>query len=174
MKARPAGISRRRREGGPHHLHTLLQAAVKPKRPRRPSRTRPSSVAIRLGVDPRKVTRYSRHGQPATALVRLPATRYSRLVKGRCCCCRGGGCCREDDLIESDSGRLVDPMPRSRHRIRWPVGRTLGCYPRGLMPNPKNRTVTADVAKAVADIKGRQDQLRADKQANPLLPESNV
>ena len=44
------------------------------------------------------------------------------------------------------------------------VARVLG--PRGLMPNPKTGTVTADVAKAVADVKGGKISFRVDKAAN--------
>ncbi len=44
------------------------------------------------------------------------------------------------------------------------IGRILG--PKGLMPNPKTGTVTPDVAKAVANVKGGQVAFRVDKKGN--------
>jgi large subunit ribosomal protein L1 len=46
-------------------------------------------------------------------------------------------------------------------RVVGQLGQILG--PRGLMPNPKVGTVTADVATAVKNAKGGQVQFRTDK-----------
>ena len=48
------------------------------------------------------------------------------------------------------------------------IGRIQG--PKGLMPNPKSGTVTADVAKAIEEIKGGKVEYRVDKTAIAHVP----
>jgi large subunit ribosomal protein L1 len=73
-----------------------------------------------------------------------------------------------DELIERIQGGWLDfdaaiATPDQMAKVGR-IARILG--PRGLMPNPKTGTVTADVAKAVSDIKGGKINFRIDKQAN--------
>jgi len=70
-----------------------------------------------------------------------------------------------DDLAEKIKGGFMEfdvviASPDAM-RIVGPLGQVLG--PRGLMPNPKVGTVTADVAGAVRNAKAGQVQYRTDK-----------
>ena len=74
----------------------------------------------------------------------------------------------DDDMIEKVNGGWTDfdaavATPEMMGKVGR-VARVLG--PRGLMPNPKTGTVTQDIAKAVADIKGGKIEFRVDRNSN--------
>jgi large subunit ribosomal protein L1 len=127
-------------------------------------------VAMRLGVDPRKADQMVRgtvnlpHGTGKTARVIVFAT-GDRAAEAEAA---GADAVGSEDLIERIQGGWLDfdaaiATPDQMSKVGR-IARILG--PRGLMPNPKTGTVTPDVTKAVADIKGGKINFRVDKQAN--------
>ncbi len=127
-------------------------------------------VAMRLGVDPRKADQIVRgtvslpHGTGKTARVIVFAT-GDKAEEARAA---GADRVGSDDLIAEISDGFLDfdaaiATPDQMAKVGR-IARVLG--PRGLMPNPKTGTVTPDVAKAVADIKGGKIAFRVDKQSN--------
>ena len=152
------------------NLYSPLQAAMLAKETSSTKQDATVEVAIRLGVDPRKADQMVRgtvnlpHGTGKTARVAVFA------VGDKAQEAQGAGADHvgSDDLIEKIQGGWLEfdaaiATPDQMAKVGR-IARILG--PRGLMPNPKTGTVTPDVAKAVADIKGGKINFRVDKQAN--------
>jgi large subunit ribosomal protein L1 len=127
-------------------------------------------VAMRLGVDPRKADQMVRgtvnlpHGTGKTARVIV----FAQGDKAAEALAAGADEVGADELIDKVAAGFVDfdaavATPDMMGKV-GKVARVLG--PRGLMPNPKTGTVTADVTKSVNDIKGGKVNFRVDKQAN--------
>jgi len=127
-------------------------------------------VAMRLGVDPRKADQMVRgtvslpHGTGKTVRVIAFAT-GDKADEARAA---GADRVGSDDLIQAIQEGFLDfdaaiATPDQMAKVGR-IARILG--PRGLMPNPKTGTVTPDVAKAVADIRGGKISFKVDKQAN--------
>lgn len=123
-----------------------------------------------LNVDPRKADQLIRgtvnlpHGTGKTARVLV----FARGPQATAAAEAGADEVGDDELIEKVSKGYTDfdavvATPDMMGKIGR-LGRVLG--PRGLMPNPKTGTVTMDVAKAVADIKGGKIEFRVDKDGN--------
>ena len=127
-------------------------------------------VSMRLGIDPRKADQMVRstivlpHGTGKTARVLV----FAQGDKAEQAREAGADIVGSDELIdEVAKGRLdfdaVVATPDLMGKVGR-LGRVLG--PRSLMPNPKTGTVTADVVKAVNDIKGGKIEFRADRHSN--------
>lgn len=124
-------------------------------------------LSIRLGVDPRKAD------QMVRGVVTLPHG-SGKEVKVLVLCtpdkeeeakAAGADHVGLDDYITKIEGGWTDvdviiTMPAVMAKV-GKLGRVLG--PRGLMPNPKSGTVTAEVGKAVKDVKGGKIDFKVDK-----------
>jgi len=124
-------------------------------------------VAVNLGVDPRKSDQVVRgstllpHGTGKTVRVAVFAQGENATKAKEA----GADIVGFDDLAESITAGNMDfdvviATPDAM-RVVGKLGQILG--PRGLMPNPKVGTVTADVAGAVRNAKAGQVRYRTDK-----------
>jgi large subunit ribosomal protein L1 len=154
----------------PAKLYTPVQAVSLAKETSSTKFDPTVEVALRLGVDPRKADQMVRgtvnlpHGTGKTARVLVFATgdRAEEALAA------GADYVGADDLLERIQGGFLDfdavvATPDLMGKVGR-LGRVLG--PRGLMPNPKTGTVTADVGKAVSDIKGGKIEFRVDRHGN--------
>jgi large subunit ribosomal protein L1 len=124
-------------------------------------------VAVNLGIDPRKSDQNVRgasvlpHGTGKTVRVAV----FAQGNNAEAAKAAGADIVGFDDLAERIQGGelnfdVVIATPDAM-RVVGKLGTVLG--PRGLMPNPKVGTVTADVATAVKNAKAGQVRYRADK-----------
>jgi large subunit ribosomal protein L1 len=124
-------------------------------------------VAINLGVDPRKSDQAVRgsivlpHGTGRTIRVAVFTSNANAEAARKA----GADIVGLEDLAEQvKAGQLefdVVVASPDAMRVVGQLGQILG--PRGLMPNPKDGTVTMDVATAVKNAKAGQVRYRTDK-----------
>ena len=124
-------------------------------------------VSINLGVDPRKGDQNVRGATtlPHGAGKKVRVAVFAQGEAAEAAEAAGADAVGLEDLAERVRGGEMDfdvviAAPDAM-RVVGQLGRLLG--PRGLMPNPKTGTVTADVANAVANAKSGQVQFRSDK-----------
>ena len=124
-------------------------------------------ISMNLGIDPRHADQNVRGAVtlPAGTGKAVRVAVFAKDAKADEAKAAGADMVGAEDLMEQvqagsiDFERVIatpDMMP-----IVGRLGKVLG--PRGLMPNPKLGTVTADVAAAVEAAKGGQVQFRAEK-----------
>ena len=124
-------------------------------------------VSVNLGVDPRKSDQVVRgstvlpNGTGKTVRVAV----FAQGPNADAATEAGADIVGFEDLAEQIKGGdlnfdVVIATPDAM-RVVGPLGRVLG--PRGLMPNPKVGTVTADVATAVKNAKAGKVRYRTDK-----------
>ena len=124
-------------------------------------------VAINLGIDAKKSDQSVRgsvvlpRGIGKTVRVAV----FTQGANAEAAKAAGADVVGFDDLAEKIKGGFMDfdvviASPDAM-RVVGPLGQILG--PRGLMPNPKVGTVSANVAEAVKNAKAGQVQYRADK-----------
>jgi large subunit ribosomal protein L1 len=131
-------------------------------------------IHFNLGVDPRKADQQIRNsivlpfgtGKTVRVLVFAEGDKADEAKAA------GADYIGLEDLVEKITGGWFDfdmviTTPNLMGKI-GKLGRVLG--PRGLMPNPKDGTVTMDIGKAVTDAKGGKVTYRVDKFANLHIP----
>ncbi|MGI8492605.1 MAG: 50S ribosomal protein L1 [Acidimicrobiales bacterium] len=130
-------------------------------------------LAVRLGIDPRKADQVIRGtvALPAGTGKEVRVAVFATGAAADAARAAGADVVGSDDLVARVEGGFMDfdvaiATPDQMGQV-GKLGRKLG--PRGLMPNPKTGTVTADVAKAVGEFKGGRVEYRADTRSRGVV-----
>ena len=130
-------------------------------------------LAVRLGVDPRRADQVVRGtvALPAGTGKPVRVAVFAAAAAAEAARSAGADIVGADDLVARVDGGFMDfdvaiATPDLMGQVGR-LGRKLG--PRGLMPNPKTGTVTADVARAVAEFKGGRVEYRADTRSRGVV-----
>ncbi len=132
-------------------------------------------LAVRLGVDPRRADQMVR-GTLSLPAGTGKAVRVAVFAAGEAAAearAAGADVVGADDLVQriANDGFLEFDVGIATPDLMTQVGklgRVLG--PRGLMPNPRTGTVTADVGKAVQEFKAGRVEYRTDRVGNVHVP----
>jgi large subunit ribosomal protein L1 len=151
----------------PKKLHTIEEAVTRVKETATAKFNESVDIAVRLGVDPKKADQAIRGtvslphgiGKEVRVLVLAKPPRDEEAKAA------GADHAGFTEYIQKIQGGWADidviiATPDVMGEV-GKLGKILG--PRGLMPNPKSGTVTADVAKAVKEVKAGKIEFRVDK-----------
>ncbi|MFR9857007.1 50S ribosomal protein L1 [Corynebacterium striatum] len=151
-------------------LYTPLEASKLAKETSSKNFDATVDVVFRLGVDPRKADQLVRGtvSPPNGTGKDVRVAVFAEGEKAEAAKAAGADIVGTDELIAAINEGNIDfdvaiATPDQMAKVGR-VARVLG--PRGLMPNPKTGTVTADVAKAISDVKGGKISFRVDKASN--------
>src|SRR5213595_2669956 len=133
---------------------------------------------LRMGVDPKQADQMVRgsavlpNGTGKTVRVIV----FAQGDRARDAQAAGADAVGAEDLAKRIEGGWLDfdvaiATPDMMAQV-GKLGRVLG--PRGLMPNPKTGTVTADVGRAVTEFKGGKVEYRTDRNGNLHVPVGKV
>ena len=151
----------------PNKFYAVVDAIALAKATATAKFNEPIDVAINLGIDAKKSDQTVRGSvvMPSGTGKTVRIAVFAQGAKAEEAKAAGADIVGFEDLAERIKGGFMDfdvviASPDAM-RVVGTLGQVLG--PRGLMPNPKVGTVSADVANAVKNAKAGQVQYRTDK-----------
>jgi large subunit ribosomal protein L1 len=155
------------RQAVPDRPHTIEEAVPLMQKVKFAKFDETVELALRLGVDPKHADQMVRgtvvlpHGLGKSKKVLAIAGADKQKEATAAGADHVGG----EEMVDKIHGGFMDfdavVATPDMMRAVGKLGKVLG--PRGLMPNPKTGTVTADIAKAVKEIKAGKVEFRVDK-----------
>src|SRR6184192_3777362 len=155
------------RQAVPERPHTIEEAVPLMQKVKFAKFDETVELALRLGVDPKHADQMVRgtvvlpHGLGKSKKVLAIAGGDKQREATEAGADHVGG----EEMVEKIQGGFMDfdavVATPDMMRAVGKLGKVLG--PRGLMPNPKTGTVTADIAKAIKEIKAGKVEFRVDK-----------